>query len=217
MPQNTERQTIMFSATFPEEIRNLAGDFLKDYLFLTVGRVGSTLDTITQVIKYVEEEEKRNVLVQDLKNTPGKTLVFAETKHDTDQLARFLFCQGLPATGIHGDRTQREREAALSAFIKGRIQVLVATDVASRGLDIRDVAHVVNYELPSSIDSYVHRIGRTGRAGNTGLATSYYNQRSSNITRDLVKILRESHQTVPPFLQKVAEQTIIVRKKKIYG
>jgi len=217
MPPSRQRQTIMFSATFPKEIRELAGDFLNDYLFLAVGRVGSTMETITQIIKFVSEADKRSELVKDLKEHPGKTLVFAETKRDTDQLARFLFSQGLPATGIHGDRSQREREAALHAFTTGRISVLVATDVASRGLDIKDINHVVNFELPAGIDSYVHRIGRTGRAGNVGRATSYYNDNYRGLARDLVKVLAEAHQVVPPWLQEAALKPHFKDKRGAFG
>jgi len=217
MPPSRQRQTIMFSATFPKEMRELAADFLTNFLFLAVGRVGSTMETITQVIKFVPENDKRTELVKDLKENPGKTLVFAETKRDTDQLARFLFSQGLPATGIHGDRSQREREAALHAFTTGRISVLVATDVASRGLDIKDCIHVVNYELPAGIDSYVHRIGRTGRAGNLGKATSYYNDSYKGLARDLTKVLTESHQIIPPFLLEAATKPYFKEKRGTFG
>jgi len=202
MPGLRHRVTTMFSATFPREIRQLAADFLHDFLFLTVGRVGSTVESITQVIRYVSDSTKREEVVKELRQTPGRTLIFAETKRNTDTLARYLFAHGFPATGIHGDRNQREREAALASFKSGRITVLVATDVASRGLDISDVTHVINYDLPASIDSYVHRIGRTGRAGHKGLATSFYNESSRGLSRDLLTVLKEANQEVPPWLTK---------------
>jgi len=202
MPDSHHRTTTMFSATFPREIRKLAEDFLHEYLFLTVGRVGSTVESIMQIVKHVQNTDKRDTLLKDLKALPGRTLVFTETKRDTDDLARYLHHSGIASTGIHGDRSQREREAALASFKSGRITVLVATDVASRGLDISDVVHVINYDPPASIDSYVHRIGRTGRAGRKGIATSYWNESNRGITKDLISILRESNQEIPEFLTK---------------
>jgi len=201
MPGPDYRQTLMFSATFPKDIRQLATDFLKNsHLFLKVGRVGSTTESIKQNIKLVSDFEKHAEVLKDVKDIKGRTLIFSETKRDTDQLARFLFSQGLQATGIHGDRSQTEREAALRSFKAGRTQVLVATDVAARGLDIDDVVHVINYDLPKTIDSYVHRIGRTGRAGNSGVATSYFNDSDKGIAKDLIKLLTETKQFIPSFL-----------------
>ncbi|PQE26052.1 hypothetical protein CJF30_00000796 [Rutstroemia sp. NJR-2017a BBW] len=177
MPGVQNRQTLMFSATFPRDIQMLARDFLKDYVFLSVGRVGSTSENITQKVEYVEDADKRSVLL-DILHThgPGLTLIFVETKRMADSLSDFLINQNFPATSIHGDRTQRERERALEMFRNGRCPILVATAVAARGLDIPNVVHVVNYDLPTDIDDYVHRIGRTGRAGNTGIATSFFNR-----------------------------------------
>jgi ATP-dependent RNA helicase DDX3X len=201
MPGPEFRTTLMFSATFPKDIRQLATDFLKhNHLFLKVGRVGSTTESIKQNIKLIQDREKQAEVLKDIKDIKGRTLIFAETKKDTDQLARFLFNQGFQASGIHGDRSQNERESALRSFKSGRIQILVATDVAARGLDIEEVQHVINYDLPKTIDSYVHRIGRTGRAGNTGVATSYFNDTSKGIARDLIKLLTESKQFIPAFL-----------------
>jgi len=204
MPRTSDRHTIMFSATFPKDIRQLASDFLKDYLFLKIGRVGATTEFVSQHIKFVTDQDKRDQIIKEIRETPGKTLVFAETKRLTDTLARFLYSKGFAATGIHGDRTQREREAALEAFKLGRITILVATDVASRGLDIPQVTHVINYDIPGSIDAYVHRIGRTGRAGNVGKATSFFNDGNKAIARDLVKALEGAKQVVPQFLFEAA-------------
>jgi len=201
---SSRRQTLMFSATFPKEIRQLASDFLRDYLFLKVGRVGSTTESITQQFKYLKSFEKQAEVVKELRTVPGKTLIFSETKRDTDSLARYLYSQGFAATGIHGDRAQREREAALRSFKVGKIQVLVATDVAARGLDIDDVTHVINYDLPANIDSYVHRIGRTGRAGNLGKSTSFFTDENKGLSKALVKVLRESNQVIPDWLERTA-------------
>ncbi|KAK4985448.1 DEAD-box ATP-dependent RNA helicase, partial [Elasticomyces elasticus] len=155
MPSTAGRQTLMFSATFPRDIQMLARDFLKEYIFLSVGRVGSTSENITQKVEYVEEPDKRSVLL-DILHTHGAglTLIFVETKRNADFLSDYLINQGFPATSIHGDRTQRERERALEMFRTGRCPILVATAVAARGLDIPNVKHVVNYDLPTDIDDY---------------------------------------------------------------
>jgi len=207
MPGVQNRQTLMFSATFPRDIQMLARDFLKDYVFLSVGRVGSTSENITQKVEYVEDVDKRSVLL-DILHThgPGLTLIFVETKRMADSLSDFLINQNFPATSIHGDRTQRERERALEMFRNGRCPILVATAVAARGLDIPNVVHVVNYDLPTDIDDYVHRIGRTGRAGNTGIATSFFNRGNRGVVRDLLDLLKEANQEVPSFLENIARE-----------
>ncbi|KND02171.1 uncharacterized protein SPPG_02663 [Spizellomyces punctatus DAOM BR117] len=210
MASADERQTLMFSATFPRNIQMLARDFLKDYIYLTVGRVGSTSENITQRVEYVEEADKHSVLLDLLyadaetsekDNKTTLTLVFVETKRSADMLCNFLLQNNFPATSIHGDRTQREREQALHSFRSGRTPVLVATAVAARGLDIPNVGHVINFDLPSDIDDYVHRIGRTGRAGNTGKATAFFNlQRDKGVVKELLEILMEAKQDVPEWL-----------------
>jgi ATP-dependent RNA helicase DDX3X len=208
MPGVHDRQTLMFSATFPRDIQMLAKDFLKDYIFLSVGRVGSTSENITQKIEYVEDHDKRSVLLDLLtSNQTGLTLVFVETKRMADMLSDFLIGNSFAATSIHGDRTQRERETALQTFRQGRTPILVATAVAARGLDIPNVTHVINYDLPSDIDDYVHRIGRTGRAGNTGISTAFFNRGNKNIVRDLLELLREANQEIPPWLDSVAHES----------
>ncbi|XP_047226118.1 DEAD-box helicase 3 X-linked a isoform X6 [Girardinichthys multiradiatus] len=206
MPPKGMRQTMMFSATFPKEIQILARDFLEDYIFLAVGRVGSTSENITQKVVWVEENDKRSFLL-DLLNATGKdslTLVFVETKKGADALEDFLYREGYACTSIHGDRSQRDREEALHHFRSGRCPILVATAVAARGLDISNVKHVINFDLPSDIEEYVHRIGRTGRVGNLGLATSFFNDKNSNITKDLLDILVEAKQEVPSWLESLA-------------
>ncbi|KIW17874.1 ATP-dependent RNA helicase ded1 [Exophiala spinifera] len=208
MPTVQNRQTLMFSATFPRDIQLLARDFLKDYVFLSVGRVGSTSENITQKIEYVEDNDKRSVLLDILHtHAGGLTLIFVETKRMADTLSDFLINQGFPATAIHGDRTQRERERALEFFRNGRCPIMVATAVAARGLDIPHVMHVVNYDLPTDIDDYVHRIGRTGRAGNTGLATAFFNRGNRGIVRELIELLKEAHQEIPSFLENIARES----------
>ena len=207
MPPTVGRQTLMFSATFPRDIQLLARDFLKDYIFLSVGRVGSTSENITQKVEFVEDVDKRSVLL-DILHTHGAglTLIFVETKRMADALSDFLINQGFPATSIHGDRTQREREKALDMFRTGRCPILVATAVAARGLDIPNVTHVINYDLPTDIDDYVHRIGRTGRAGNTGISTAFFNRGNKGVVRDLLELLKEANQEVPSFLESIARE-----------
>ena len=205
MPPVGQRQTLMFSATFPTDIQHLARDFLGDYIFLSVGKVGSTSENITQTILYVENEDKKSALLDLLAtHEEGLTLIFVETKRMADQLTDFLIMQNFRATAIHGDRTQSERERALAAFKSGRANLLVATAVAARGLDIPNVTHVINYDLPTDIDDYVHRIGRTGRAGNTGLATAFFNKDNTNVVKGLIELLTEANQEVPDFLRTAA-------------
>ncbi|CAG8564817.1 1062_t:CDS:2, partial [Racocetra fulgida] len=211
MPNVNDRQTLMFSATFPRDIQVLARDFLKDYVFLSVGRVGSTSENITQKIEYVEDDDKRSVLLDILHAQPesdhGLTLIFVETKRMADMLSEFLVQSGFPATSIHGDRSQRERERALESFRTGRTPIMVATAVAARGLDIVNVTHVINYDLPTDIDDYVHRIGRTGRAGNVGISTAFFNRGNKGIVRELIELLKEANQEIPPWLETIARET----------
>ncbi|KAF6009920.1 DEAD-box ATP-dependent RNA helicase [Brettanomyces bruxellensis] len=211
MPGTTERQTLMFSATFPREIQAMARDFLNNYIFLSVGKVGSTSENITQRIMYVEDEDKKSSLLDILSSTDdtlttGLTLIFVETKRMADILSDFLISQNFPATSIHGDRTQSERERALELFKSGRAPILVATAVAARGLDIPNVTHVINYDLPGDIDDYVHRIGRTGRAGNTGIATAFFNRGNRNVAKELVQLLTDSKQEIPDFLKNISRE-----------
>jgi len=210
MPGVGKRQTLMFSATFPKEIQILARDFLDNYIFLAVGRVGSTSENITQKVVWVEEHDKREFLL-DLLNASGPdslTLVFVETKRGADALEDFLHrCnEGYHVASIHGDRHQREREQALASFRNGKTPILVATAVAARGLDIPNVKHVVNFDMPSDIEEYVHRIGRTGRVGHTGLATSFFNDKNRNVARDLIDTLSDSKQEVPSWLESMGYQ-----------
>jgi ATP-dependent RNA helicase DDX3X len=208
MPGVRERQTLMFSATFPREIQVLAKAFLKEYVFLSVGRVGSTSENITQRVEYVDDNDKRSLLLDVLNAEPagGLVLVFVETKRMADMLCDFLCQARFPANSIHGDRTQRERESALASFKSGRAPILVATAVAARGLDIPNVMHVILYDLPNDISEYTHRIGRTGRAGNTGTSTAFFNRGNSNIGRDLVELLKEANQECPQWLVDVSQE-----------
>jgi len=206
MPSKDKRQTVMFSATFPKPIQRLAADFLRDYLFLEIGRVGATADKIKQIVKFVEEDKKRDTVVEDLKDINGLSLVFVETKKGAEILHQFLNSHGIFAESIHGDRTQYERERALRTFKTGRVRVLVATSVAARGLDIPNVELVINFDLPNQIDDYVHRIGRTGRAGRAGVAIAYFNYDNKGLAKDLYKALKDGKAEIPEFLESLARE-----------
>ncbi|KAF4662878.1 hypothetical protein FOL47_006020 [Perkinsus chesapeaki] len=308
MPSSRQgRQSTMFSATFPKEIQQLARDFLHDYVFLTVGRVGSTHNSIRQVVRYVDDRDKYKDLRRILEDQseegltlaqghqkgfegdrlggsfeagdstklvgvcpydtsplsyappqlcvprgvtptllwpyslsetqcnlfglsrqekctlasgfpqalPGK--VFVETKRRADELEHMLCRDRYPATSIHGDRSQMEREEALRDFKLGMRPILVATDVAARGLDISHVNHVINYDLPHNIDDYVHRIGRTGRVGNLGTATSFVNENGRPILRDLWAILEENDQEVPSWFMSLLRDTTTSSRGSKFG
>jgi ATP-dependent RNA helicase DeaD len=171
MPSN--RQTLMFSATMPKPIKDLAQKILYKPEFVTITKSEVTNAKISQSYYVVEEYERDDALVRlfDFKN-PTKSIVFCKMKKDVDRLSTFLVSQGFSAKGLHGDMEQRQREEVIKSFKGGNLEVLVATDVAARGLDVSDVTHVFNYQLPFDSESYVHRIGRTGRAGREGIAVS---------------------------------------------
>ncbi|KAH8353675.1 hypothetical protein KR084_012623, partial [Drosophila pseudotakahashii] len=203
----TEHQTLMFSATFPEEIQRLAGEFLRNYVFVTIGVVGGACSDVQQTIYEVNKFAKRAKLMVSLKTGLSQaqqadgTIVFVETKRGADFLASFLSETEFPTTSIHGDRLQSQREQALRDFKNGSMKVIIATSVAARGLDIKNIKHVINFDMPNSIDDYVHRIGRTGRVGNNGRATSFFDpDQDRALAGDLVKILEGANQTVPDFL-----------------
>ena len=215
MPDKELRQTLMYSATFPRDIQQLAREFLKrNHFFLQVGRVGSTTESITQDVRRIEDVDKRDELIKVISEHQNEfMLVFVEKKRDADYLERFLYQRRFAAVSIHGDRAQREREMALSNFKSGRVNILVATDVAARGLDIPDVTLVIQYDLPSNIDSYVHRIGRTGRAGKKGLAVAFFNDKNKNIVDELVELMVEAKQDTPEWLKAMVTK----RPQQNYG
>ncbi|ESQ44232.1 hypothetical protein EUTSA_v10005841mg [Eutrema salsugineum] len=225
MPPRGVRQTMLFSATFPREIQRLAADFLSNYIFLAVGRVGSSTDLIAQRVEFVHESDKKSHLMDLLhaqrengaQDKQSLTLVFVETKRGADTLENWLCMNDFPATSIHGDRTQQEREVALRSFKSGRTPILVATDVAARGLDIPHVAHVVNFDLPNEIDDYVHRIGRTGRAGKSGIATAFFNEKNAILARPLAELMQEANQEVPEWLTRYASRASFGGGKKRGG
>ena len=170
LPQR--RQTLCFSATMEQSVAGLVNDSMRDPVRVAVGSVLKPVESVRLQAYEVRPAEKSDVLRQLLYAEEGQTLIFARTKRGTERLARELVREGFSATMIHGDRSQTQRNGALAGFQQGRFQVLVATDVAARGLHIDDVAHVINYDLPKMAEDFIHRVGRTGRAGSLGLATS---------------------------------------------
>ena len=212
MPVLGAKQTILFSATLPKQVQELADRILtKNRLFLTVGKEGKPAHNIKQIILEVPNTHKLNLFIKILKDNHGKkVLVFVENIRQTDLLATQVCQEHMQATSIHGSRMQQEREQALFDFKSGKRMILIATGVAARGLDIRNVDHVINYDLPlNDFNEYVHRIGRTGRIGNSGLATSFFNPRTDGcIARKLVHLLACTNQDVPSFLEEAADLAV---------
>jgi superfamily II DNA/RNA helicase len=186
-----QRQTLLFSATFSDDIRKLAHDFLKNPVTVEAERRNTAAENVKQSVLLVEQDKKFNVLA-DLIRSRGlkQVLVFARTKLTTARVARMLERDGISSDAIHGDKTQLERIKALDAFKEGKITALVATDVAARGLDIDQLPLVVNYELPPNAEDYVHRIGRTGRAGASGEAVSLVDDAEERLLKDIEKLLK---------------------------
>lgn len=199
-----DRQTLMFSATWPKEVQRLANDYLKDYAQITIGSLELSANiNITQVVEVCTEFEKRGKLVKHLEmisQNNGKVLIFVGTKRTADDLTKYLRQDGWPALAIHGDKQQQERDWVLKEFKGGNSPIMIATDVASRGLDVKDIGYVINYDMPNQIEDYIHRIGRTGRAGAKGTAFAYFSPDQSKLAKDLVKILQDAKQQIPPEL-----------------
>jgi len=211
MPSKERRQTLMFSATFPKAIQEIALSFLNDHLFITVGVLGAANKDVVQKVVKVTKFSKREILEDILTNLiqqkQKKILIFVGTKKHTDYLGSLLNQQNFDATTIHGDRMQRERAEALADFKRGKRPILVATEVVARGIDIPEVNHVINYDLPKEIDTYVHRIGRTGRIGRKGTATSFYDpEEDYRLAKGLVDNLVEAGQPVEDWLAAEAKK-----------
>jgi len=187
------RQNLMFSATFSPEIKKLANTFLNNPVSIEVARSNQTADKVTQVVYKVAENQKHALTAHLLRQMGLKqVIIFSNTKIGASRLARELEREGMKASAIHGDKTQQERMAALDAFKKGEIEILVATDVAARGLDISDLPCVINYDLPYNAEDYVHRIGRTGRAGASGDAISIYSDKDERLLADIEKLIKQT-------------------------
>ncbi|KAM7418629.1 hypothetical protein PAMA_015978 [Pampus argenteus] len=200
-----DRQTLMWSATWPKEVRQLAEDFLRDYVQINVGALElSANHNILQIVDVCMENEKDQKLLQLMEEImaekENKTIIFVETKKRCDDLTRKMRRDGWPAMCIHGDKSQPERDWVLTEFRSGKAPILIATDVASRGLDVEDVKFVINYDYPSSSEDYVHRIGRTARSTNKGTAYTFFTPGNLRQARDLVRVLQEARQAINPKL-----------------
>jgi ATP-dependent RNA helicase RhlE len=188
-----ERQTVLFSATMPQAIRQLVQNMLKAPVEVAVTPVASTAGTITQGVYHVAREEKRALLESVLSDAAvARALVFTRTKRGADRIAKQLAGARIGAVAIHGNKSQNARERALSSFKEGTTRVLVATDIAARGLDVDGISHVINYDLPNVPESYVHRIGRTGRAGADGFAVSFCDAEERKLLRDIERLIRKN-------------------------
>ena len=215
MPE--QRQTLLFSATMPVAIKNLAKQILEEPEFITLTKKDVTNSKITQTYYVVDERERDDALIRlyDFKN-PEKSIIFCRTKKEVDRLSTFLVSQGFSAKGLHGDMEQRQREEAINAFKKGKLEVLIATDVAARGLDVNDVTHVFNYHLPFDSESYVHRIGRTGRAGKEGMAVSIITPHEFRMMQKIEKnIGAKLEAKIVPNVTSVKEKKITTLKDKV--
>ncbi|MES2378989.1 MAG: DEAD/DEAH box helicase [Bacteroidota bacterium] len=185
-----KRQTLFFSATMPKEIQHLADSILTNPERVEVTPVSSTADTIAQELYYVEKNDKRSLLQHILKDKEIKTaLVFTRTKHGADKVVKDLVKIGITAEAIHGNKSQNARQRALSNFKARTTRVLIATDIAARGIDIDELTHVINYEIPNIPETYVHRIGRTGRAGASGIAMTFCDAEEIEFLRDIHKLI----------------------------
>ncbi|MEG0889217.1 MAG: DEAD/DEAH box helicase [Bacteroides sp.] len=185
-----KRQTLFFSATMPPEIEKLANSMLTNPAKVEVTPVSSTVDVIEQSVYFVEKQEKKDLLIHLLKDKSIESmLVFTRTKHGADKLARILTKAGTRAEAIHGNKSQNARQRALTEFKNHTLRVLIATDIAARGIDVDLLSHVVNYELPNVPETYVHRIGRTGRAGHEGIAISFCESEERPYLKDIQKLI----------------------------
>ncbi|XP_050073981.1 uncharacterized protein LOC126561717 [Anopheles maculipalpis] len=205
-----DRQVLMWSATWPKEVRNLAEEFLADYIQINIGSLNlSANHNILQIVDVCEDYEKDQKLMKLLTEISAepdtKTIIFVETKRRVDDITRIVNRNGWRAVAIHGDKSQQERDYVLSTFRNGRQGILVATDVAARGLDVEDVKFVINYDYPSNSEDYVHRIGRTGRSNNTGTAYTLFTNSNANKANDLINVLREANQVINPRLVELAK------------
>jgi ATP-dependent RNA helicase DDX5/DBP2 len=203
-----DRQTLLWSATWPREIQQMARDFTRDAIQVTIGSLDLTAnENITQVVRILSEDQKREELLRILDQSTrdgSKALVFTSTKRQADRLREDLRHARLHARAIHGDKSQDERDNVLAQFRSGEIQIMIATDVAARGIDIKDIKVVVNYDFPSNLEDYVHRCGRTGRAGAKGHAYSFFTHNDSKKARGLLEILKKTQQEVPRELEDMA-------------
>jgi ATP-dependent RNA helicase DDX41 len=201
-----QRQTVLFSATMPKKIQDFALQSLVKPIVVNVGRAGAANLDVIQEVEYVKTEAKIVYLLECLQKTSPPVLIFCSNQSDVDDIHMYLLLKGVDAVAIHGGKDQNERINAINQFKDGVKDVLVATDVASKGLDFPDIQHVINYDMPKLLEDYVHRIGRTGRCGKTGVATSFINRDcEETLLLDLKHLLKEARQKIPPVLLTLAD------------
>ena len=193
-----KRQTLFFSATAPATIVSLSRSILHNPTRVEVTPVSSAVETIDQCIYYVEKPEKKGLLISLLKKEAEKSvIIFSRTKHGADNIARSLKKAGIQSEAIHGNKSQNQRQRVLTDFKSGRMKVMVATDIAARGIDVQELEMVINYDLPDVPETYVHRIGRTGRAGHSGIALTFCSQAEQPMVKDIQKLTGRKLQTIP--------------------
>ncbi|KAI0807058.1 P-loop containing nucleoside triphosphate hydrolase protein [Fomes fomentarius] len=201
-----QRQTLLFSATMPRKIQDFAQQSLVKPVLVNVGRAGAANLDVLQVVEYVKQEAKMVYLLECLQKTPPPVIIFSENKNEVDDIQEYLLLKGVEAVAIHGSKTQEERQYAIKSFKSGAKDVMVASGVASKGLDFNDIQHVIIFSMPKEIEDYVHQIGRTGRSGKTGIATTFVNMNTPEQTLlDLKYLLMEAGQKVPPFLGSIED------------
>jgi ATP-dependent RNA helicase DeaD len=212
-----QRQTLLFSATLPPNIRELGKSLLQDPEEVSVGGVSKPAEKIAQATRFIQGDEKNSTLLDEINQRQGSILIFTRTQRRTDRLARFLESYGVPSGRIHGGRSQGQRNRALEEFRKETTRILVATDIAARGIDIDHVAHVINYDLPQVAEDYVHRIGRTARAGRDGQALSLIAPEEKPLWKEIEKLLRGHRQPAPVAVAapRAAAPSLANRTKKI--
>ncbi|KAF9456502.1 P-loop containing nucleoside triphosphate hydrolase protein [Collybia nuda] len=199
-----QRQTLLFSATMPRKIQDFAQESLIKPILVNVGRAGAANLDVLQVVEYVKQEAKMVYLLECLQKTPPPVIIFSENKNEVDDIQEYLLLKGVEAVAIHGSKSQEERQYAIKSFKSGAKDVMVASGVASKGLDFNDIQHVIIFSMPKEIEDYVHQIGRTGRSGKTGIATTFVNMNTPEQTLlDLKYLLMEAGQKVPPFLSTI--------------
>nr|MDQ4088528.1 DEAD/DEAH box helicase [Pseudomonadota bacterium] len=198
-----KRQTLFFSATMPKTIRELADRFLTDPAEVRVAPAATTAQRVDQYVSFCQQAEKQALLTMMLRagfserGSMDRVLIFTRTKHGADRVVKLLAGNGIAAAAIHGNKSQPQREKALAAFKSGEVPILIATDIAARGIDVSGVSHVINFELPNVAEQYVHRIGRTARAGAAGVAIAYCAEDERAYLRDIEKLTRQKIEVAP--------------------
>ena len=201
-----QRQTLLFSATMPQKFQDFARETLVRPVLVNVGRAGAANLDVIQEVEYVKQEAKIVYLLECLQKTAPPVIIFCERKQDVDDIHEYLLLKGVDAVSIHGGKDQDERNEAIAKYKTCEKDVLVATDIAAKGLDFPDIQHVINFDMPDEIENYVHRIGRTGRCGKTGVATTFINKAvEESSLLDLKSLLIEAKQRVPPVLQAIQD------------